>query len=195
RPALPILEPTSAAAARIRIVIDDLIHLILGLELPPRTQVPGLPTRLTPLPLAARQLLGLRTRLRAPLSARLRLVHRRRLGARARVLTRLLLQPPQPIVVPLDPDREIENELNTRLTPRVINRLRLGAIHACKIRCINRESLPEAPTTERLHEDKHLQANHDRQVGRKTGVTPRVTRRIHTPKSDSHPLIFSGGSN
>ncbi len=39
---------------------------------------------------------------------------------------------------------------DTRLTPRVIDRLRLRAVHACKIRCTNKESLPQAPTTERL---------------------------------------------
>ena len=50
----------------------------------------------------------------------------------------------------LNPARELENELNTRRTPRVIDRLRLGTVHACKIRCTNKESLPQAPTTERL---------------------------------------------
>ena len=52
----------------------------------------------------------------------------------------------------LNPGREIENELHTRLTPGVIDRLRLSALHACKIRCTNKESLPKAPTTERLQE-------------------------------------------
>jgi hypothetical protein len=45
-------------------VIDDLIHLILGLELATRALMPALPTSLAPLPLTAHQLLGLRTRLR-----------------------------------------------------------------------------------------------------------------------------------
>jgi hypothetical protein len=44
RPALPIIEPASASATRIRIVIDDLIHMILRLQFATRTQVPGLPT-------------------------------------------------------------------------------------------------------------------------------------------------------
>jgi len=78
RPALPVLEPTSASAACIRIVIDDLIHLILGLEFATRTLVPGLPTSLTPLAFSAHQLLGLRARLRPPLSTRLRRILRRR---------------------------------------------------------------------------------------------------------------------
>ena len=46
--------------------------------------------------------------------------------------------------------RKAENELDTRLTPRVINRFRLRALHDCKIRCRLQESLPLAPTTERL---------------------------------------------
>src|SRR5215212_6748379 len=57
----------------------------------------------------------------------------------------------------LNRGRQLENELDTRLTPRVINRLRLGAVHACKIRCTNKESLPQAPTTERLQKTPHLQ--------------------------------------
>ena len=116
RPALRIIEPTSASATRIRIVIDDLIHLILGLEFATRTAMPGLATSLAPLGLPAHQLLGFRTRLRSPLSARLRRIHRRRLGTRARILPHLLLQPPQPIIVLLDPARQLENEVNTRLT-------------------------------------------------------------------------------
>jgi hypothetical protein len=50
----------------------------------------------------------------------------------------------------LNAARELENELNTHRTPRVIDRLRLGTVHACKIRCTNQESLQQAPTTERL---------------------------------------------
>ncbi len=91
-----------------------------------------------------------RARLRPALLTRLRRTHRRRLGTRPRVLTRLLLEPLQPILVLRKPAREIENELDTRHTPCVIDRLRLGAVHACKIRCTNEESLPKAPTTERL---------------------------------------------
>ena len=103
RPALPIIEPASASATRIRVVIDDLIHLILGLQLATRTPMPGLPTRPAPLTLPAHQLLRLRTRLRPPLRPRLRRIHRRRPRARARILTRLLLQPPQPILMLLNP--------------------------------------------------------------------------------------------
>ena len=150
RRALPNIEPTPAPTARIWVVIDDLIDLILGPQLTTRTPMPELPTSLAPLALPAHPLLGPRTRLRPPLSARLRRILRRRLRTRARILPRLLLHPPQPILVLLDPARQLENELNTRLTPGVVDRLRLGTIHTCKIRCTKQESLPQAPTTERL---------------------------------------------
>ena len=57
----------------------------------------------------------------------------------------------------LNPGREIENELHTRLTTRVKDRLRLDALHACKIRCTNKKPLPKAPTTERLPEVDRFQ--------------------------------------
>ena len=101
-------------------MIDDLIHLILRLQIATRTQVPGLPTRLAPLALPAHQLLGLRASLRPPLRPRLGRIRRRRLRTRARILPRLLLQPPQPTVVQLNPARQLEDELDTRLAPRVI---------------------------------------------------------------------------
>ena len=50
RPALLFIEPMPAAAARVRVVIDDLIDLILRLELATRAPMPGLPTQ----PCAAR---------------------------------------------------------------------------------------------------------------------------------------------
>jgi len=157
RAPLPDSELASASAARIRIVIDDLIDLILGLELPTRTPMAWLPTSLTLLALAAHQLLGLRPRLRPPLRPRLRRIHRRRTRTRARVLTHPLLQPLQPILMLSKPIREINNELDTRLTPRVVNRLRLDTIHNRKIRCTNKESLPLAPTAERLPHHQRFQ--------------------------------------
>ncbi|MGH2886794.1 MAG: hypothetical protein ACRDPA_29565, partial [Solirubrobacteraceae bacterium] len=143
--ALRMIEPTSASTTRIRVVIDDLINPILRAQLTTRTPMPALPTSLAPLTFSAHQFLGLRPGLSPPLRARLGRIHLWRLGARARVLPRLLLEPLEPILVLHDPSSEINNELDTRLTPRVINRLRLGAIHACKIRCTNKESLPKAP--------------------------------------------------
>ena len=195
RPALRVIEPTTAASARIRKVIDDLIHLILGPQLATRTAMPWLATSLAPLGLPAHQLLGLRTRLRTPLRPRLRRILRRRLRARARILPRLLLEPLQSILVLSDPVGEIENEPDTSLTPRVIDRLRLRAVHTRKIRCTKQESLPQAPTTERLHEPPHMQANHDRQVGRKTGLKPRAYLSDSPSKSDSQPVTLSGGSS
>lgn len=149
RGALLLGEPMPATTALLRIVIDDLIDLILGLELATRTPMPGLSTRLAALPLPTLELLRLRPRLRTALLPRLRRIQGRRLGTRPRVLTRMLLQPLQPIRVLPNLRSETENKLDTRLTPRVINRLRLHAIHARKIRCTKQESLPKAPTTER----------------------------------------------
>jgi hypothetical protein len=151
-PRMPLLGGKLAAtpAARLRIVIDDLIHLILRPEPAPRAPMPRLTAHLALLTLPAHQLLSLRARRRPPLSPRLRRIPRRRSRTRARILPRLLLQPPQPILMLLNPGRQLENELNTCLPPRVINRLRLDTIHDCKIRCANKESLPQAPTTERL---------------------------------------------
>ncbi len=176
RPALPIIKPTSASATRIREVIDDLIHLILGVEFATRTPMPGLPTSLALNALSAHQFLGLRASLCTPLSARLRRIHRRRRGARARISPCLLLEPPQPILVLLNPARQIENDLNTRLTPRVINRLRLGTIHACKIRCTNKESLPQAPTTERLPKSADMQVKAESREQHKPNVRDHAGR-------------------
>ena len=117
RPLLLSIEPAPASATRPRKVINDLIHLILRLELTTRTQVPRPPTSRSSLTLAADQLLRLRARLRAPLRPRLRRISRRRLGARTRTLPRSLLKPLQSILVLSDPVREIENELDTGLTP------------------------------------------------------------------------------
>ena len=50
----------------------------------------------------------------------------------------------------LNPRGQLENELDTNLPASVIDRLRLGTIHTCKIRCTNKEPLHKAPTTERL---------------------------------------------
>ena len=94
RPTLPVIKPASATATRVRVVIDDLIHLVLGFEIATRTPMPGLPTRLASLALTAHQLLGLRTSLRPPLRARPGRIRRRRPGTRPRVLAGLRLQSP-----------------------------------------------------------------------------------------------------
>ena len=133
--ALPVGELATTPATRIRIVIDDLINLILRLQIATRARMTPLPTRPAALTLPACKLLGLRPRLRAPLLTRLRRILRWRLGTRARVLTSLILKPLQPIVMLRKPAREIQNELDTRPTTRVIDRLRLRAVHDRKIRC------------------------------------------------------------
>jgi len=77
-PALPVIKPASASATRVRVVIDELIHLILRLEIATRTRMSGLRTAFATLALPAHQLLGLRASLRPPLRARLGLILRRR---------------------------------------------------------------------------------------------------------------------
>ena len=57
----------------------------------------------------------------------------------------------------LNPPSQLEDEVNTHLPAGVIDRLRLGTIHTRKIRCTNKEILPQAPTTERLRKGLHLQ--------------------------------------
>ena len=58
--ALLLGETIAATTAHIRIVIDDLIDLILGLELATRTPMPRLRARLTLLPLPTLELPRLR---------------------------------------------------------------------------------------------------------------------------------------
>jgi hypothetical protein len=67
RPALLLIESTPATAARIRVMVDDLINLILRLQVTTRTPMPGLPARLAALAVPAHQLLRLRARLRTSL--------------------------------------------------------------------------------------------------------------------------------
>jgi hypothetical protein len=80
RPALLFSKLPSASTLPIRIVIDDLIHLILRLEIATRTPVPRLTASLTLLALPTHQLLRLSPRLRPPLRPRLRRIRRRRLS-------------------------------------------------------------------------------------------------------------------
>src|ERR1700704_1740400 len=149
-PRAPLLggERAAAPTARVRVVIDDLIDLILGTELATRTPMPRLPAGLALLALPPRQLL--RARSRPTLLPCLRRIHRRRPRARARILPRLSLQASQALLKLLHACSEIKHELHTHLAPRVIDRLRLHALHARKIRCNKQESSPPAPTTERL---------------------------------------------
>ena len=67
-----------------------------------------------------------------------------------RIPAQLLLQPSDPLLQSHHRTRQAENHLNTTLPPRVVNRLRLGAVHNPKIRRITRRSLLWRPTSERL---------------------------------------------
>ena len=116
RPALLIIKPMSASATRVWVVIHDLIHLVLRFEITTRTRMPRLPALRSALSLPPHHLFGLRTRLRPPLRARLGRICRRRLGTGARILARLLLQAPQPILVLADPARQLKDERHTLLT-------------------------------------------------------------------------------
>jgi hypothetical protein len=117
RPLLLGREPATAAATHLRVVIDDLIHPIRRLQLTTSATVTRLPTLRSTLPLFAHQLLRLRPRLRPPLRPRLGRILRRRLRTGVRVLACLLLELAQPIVVLPNPARQLEDELDTRLTP------------------------------------------------------------------------------
>src|SRR4051794_12446912 len=143
-------ERPLTATAHLRVVIDDLIHLIRRLQLTAGATMPALPALLAPLALCAQQLLGLRPRLRAPLRPRLGRIGRRRLRTRPRVLTRRRLHTTQTLIHLAHASAQIEHELHTRLTTRVVYRLRLGTLHDRKIRCNKQEPSPSAPTTERL---------------------------------------------
>jgi len=67
RSALAVGELATGPGARIRVVLDDLIHLILRLQLATSAAMPGLPASLTLLALAPHQLLRLRASFRPPL--------------------------------------------------------------------------------------------------------------------------------
>src|SRR5438034_9565810 len=145
--ALILAEPTPAAAARIRIVIDDLIDLVFRQQLAARTLVPGLAARLA-LTRALGPRLRLRPRLRPALGPRFWQVLGRWLRGVARVLARLLLKPTHPLLEPLTPPgqpltrpRQPKDHLNATLPPRLVDRLRLRAVHTPKIRGERRRSL------------------------------------------------------
>ncbi len=128
-------ELVPAAATGLRVVVDDLRDLIVGQQLAPRPLVTGLAAGLAPATLG-QQLLRLRPGLRASLLTRLGRIRRRRLRPGTRTLPRLLLKPRQPLVqkpdLALIPDSQLKQELDARLPPRVIDRLRLCSIHVAK---------------------------------------------------------------
>ncbi len=113
-------------------MIDDLLELVLGQKLAARTLVAKLAARLAPAT-PGKQLLRLRPRLRASLLTRLGRIRRRRLRTGTRTLPSLLLKPRHPLVqkpdLALIPGSQLKQELDARLTPSVVDRLRLGPLH------------------------------------------------------------------
>ena len=118
---LVLAELVPAAAAAVRVVVDDLVHLILGRQRTAGAPMPGLTPGRAPLALLGQQLLRLRPRLGSPLLTRLRRILRRRLRPRPRVLPRLLLKPPDPLLqhprLPLNRRGQLKNHLNARSRP------------------------------------------------------------------------------
>ncbi len=131
---LRIGELPPAPRAPLRVMINDLLHLIFTQQLPPRAWVAILPARLAPLTVPASQLLGLLPRLRATLLTRLRHIRRRRLRTIPRTRRRPRLQRPQPLLQPPLPSRQPNQKRHARLTTRVINRLSLHPLHTPTIR-------------------------------------------------------------
>ena len=111
----------------------------------------GLTARLTLLGVLASQILSFLPRLRPTLLTSLRSISRRWRGAITRSGSHLLLDRAQPLLQP-------HQELHTRLTPRVINRLSLRPLHTNHVRRpANQTLLCKAQRTERLLRYKNLQ--------------------------------------
>ena len=91
RGALLSSELPAATTARVRIVIDDFIDLVLRPLFAADALMPALTASLTLHTIPTHQLLGLRPRRRTPLCARPRWIRRRRPGTRPRILTQLRL--------------------------------------------------------------------------------------------------------
>jgi len=119
--ALTWLEAPPAARAALGPVLDDLVELRDGHELASRTLVAGLTARL-----AGARSLGL-------WNAARRLARRRQRGV-ARVLAQLLLEALDPRLQASDlalmARRQLDQELDASLATGVIDRFRLGALHA-----------------------------------------------------------------
>src|SRR5450756_447804 len=94
------------------------------------------------------QLLRLGPGLGATLLTCLGRIGRRRLGARARIRPRPLLQPSDPILQASDlaliARRQLKQELDARLTTSVVDGLRLSALHTPRVR---RHSAQPSPTS------------------------------------------------
>lgn len=152
RPALVLRELAPRTTARLRVVRNDLIDLILVRKPTARAPMALLPTRLALGALLGQQLLRLRARLRLSLLPRLRRILRRRRRTRPRVPPRLALQPTDPLLEkltsnpqPLDRLSQLQNERHTTLAPTVVDRLRLGTIHTPEFAARRTESSSCSP--------------------------------------------------
>src|SRR5947207_15164554 len=155
-------ELVPATTAPLGVVIDDLVDLVFRQQLASRSPVAGLAARLA-LAAALGQLLGLRPGLRATLLTRLGRIGRRRRRTVARVRTRPLLKPPQPLLKPLvlraqliKTARELQDERHAALPPAVKDRLRLRPLHAPIVRRQPAPALLWSPNTERLRKCRSL---------------------------------------
>src|SRR5215208_2221746 len=134
RPTLILCELVPAAAASIRVVLDDLVDLVLGRQ--PATGAPMalLRARLVPASALGQQLLGLRACFLAPLLTRLGWILRWRPRTRPRVTPRLILKPPDPLLQPLHRRGQLQQSLHARLAPTVVDRIGLSPFHNRNIR-------------------------------------------------------------
>ena len=126
-------EHVPAASAAFGVVIDKLVDLILRQQRTAGALMPGLAAGTPLLPVPRQKLLRLRPRLRTPLLPRPRGILRRRLRPRPRTLPPLLLKPRHPLHQQTDlalvASSHLKQELNARLTTRVIDRLSLRPLH------------------------------------------------------------------
>src|SRR5450755_1331018 len=148
---LTLSELPPAPRTIVWVVINDLPHLTLSKQPAPRAAMTRLPARLTVLAILAGQLLRFLARLRPTLLTRLGSILRRCLRTVARTRGRFLLQRPQPLLGPRLLIDHSHQERDTRLTPRVIDRLSLRPVHTSKIRRPpQRTLLWKTTTSERL---------------------------------------------
>src|SRR5450631_1547969 len=131
---LTLSELPPAPRTIVWVVINDLSHLTLSKQPAPRAAMTRLPARLAVLAILAGQLLRFLARLRPTLLTRLGSIPRRCLRTVARTRGRFLLQRPQPLLGPRLLIDHSHQERDTRLTPRVIDRLSLRPVHTSKIR-------------------------------------------------------------
>ena len=155
---LVLAELVPAAAAAVRVVVDELVDLILGRQRTAGTLMPRLTPGSASFAILGQKLLRLRPRLGSPLLTRLRRILRRRLRPSPRALPRLLLKTPDPLLQqhrlrgqPLHRRGQLKNHLNATIPPRVIDRLGLRPLHTVKVRRRDRGPFPGIKTTERLH--------------------------------------------